>query len=95
MSTRYKKPFGISAASGQKDILLSSGTLFPLNLKFSQTRVGDYVGDMKTDLVYSSHGTVVYILFDEPGWVFLETDQGTRAFDEVWIPNDVIILRGS
>jgi hypothetical protein len=52
------------------------------------------VGDIKTGLVDSFHDTVIGLLFDKPGCVFLGIDQGKQACDDVWIPNGAIILKG-
>jgi hypothetical protein len=45
------------------------------------------------------HGSrTISVLVDNPeqaGWVFLETARETRAFGDVWIPNNAIIFKGS
>jgi hypothetical protein len=45
------------------------------------------------------HGSLkISVLVDNPdqaGWVFLETARETRAFGDVWIPNNAIIFKGS
>jgi hypothetical protein len=54
-----------------------------------------YVGDFKTDPIDNFQHTKICVLIDKPGLVFLETDQISRAFGNVWAPNGVIILKGS
>ena len=48
----------------------------------AQSRAGVYVDDIKTGLVDSFYDTVIGLLFDKPGCVFIEIGQGTRACDD-------------
>lgn len=37
----------------------------------------------------------IHVLTDKPGRVYLETPRHSRAFGNVWVPNDTIIFKGS
>jgi len=54
-----------------------------------------YVGDFKTDPIDSFQDAKICVLTDKPGRVFLETDQNSRAFGNVWVPKDAMIFKGS
>ena len=54
-----------------------------------------YVGEFKTDPIDNFQHKRICVLTDKPGRVFLETDQSTRAFGNVWVPKDAIIFKGS
>jgi hypothetical protein len=53
-----------------------------------------YVGDLKVDPIDSFMHPKICVLTDKPGRVYLETDQNTRAFGNIWVPNDAIIFKG-
>ena len=63
----------------------------PLDLPMSPE---SYVGDFRTDPIDSFMHSKISVIKDKPGRVFLETDQKTRAFGNVWVLNDAIILKG-
>jgi hypothetical protein len=54
-----------------------------------------YVGDFKTDPIDNFQHAKICVLTDKPGRLYLETDQNSRAFGNVWVPNDAIIFKGS
>lgn len=55
-----------------------------------------YVGGFRTDPIEDFQHAKICVLTDKPGRVFLETDKNTtRAFGNVWVPNDAIIFKGS
>jgi hypothetical protein len=54
-----------------------------------------YVGDFKTNPIDNFYHAKICVLTDKPGRVYLETDQTTRAFGNVWVPNDAMIFKGS
>ena len=53
------------------------------------------MGDFKTDPIDSFQDAKICVLTDQPGRIFLETDQNSRAFGNVWVPNDAMIFKGS
>ena len=59
------------------------------------TSLEDYVGNFKTEPIDSFQDAKICVLTDGPGRVFLETDQYSRAFGKVWVPNDAMIFKGS
>jgi hypothetical protein len=59
------------------------------------TSLEAYVGDFKTNPIDSFQDTKICVLTDGPGRVFLETGQNSRAFGNVWMPNDAMIFKGS
>ena len=57
-----------------------------------------YVGKFRTDPIEDFRHPKICVLTDKPGRIFLETDKKTcttRAFGNVWVPKDAIILKGS
>lgn len=54
-----------------------------------------YSGDFQTEPIDSFQDAKICVLTDGPGRVFLETDQNSRAFGNVWEPNGAMIFKGS
>jgi hypothetical protein len=54
-----------------------------------------YMGEFRTDPIENFQHPKICVLTDKPGRVFLETVKNTRAFGNVWVPNDAIIFKGS
>ena len=40
------------------------------------------------------HNDTLYVLFDRPGRVFLETERNPRIFGNIWLLNGFLIFRG-
>jgi len=53
-----------------------------------------YVGDFQTQPTDTFQDAKICVLTDSPGRVFLETDQKSRAFGNVWAPNSAMIFKG-
>lgn len=54
-----------------------------------------YGDDFKTDPIDNFQHAKICVLTDKPGRLYLETDQNSRAFGNVWVPNNAIIFKGS
>jgi hypothetical protein len=57
-----------------------------------------YVGDFRIEPIKTFQHERVSILIDNPndaGQVFLETERETRAFGNIWVPNEAIVFKGS
>jgi hypothetical protein len=69
------------------------------NPHFYEVLPADYRGRFQTDPIKNfDHHKKISVLTDNlglTGRVFLETRYNTRAFGNVWIPNDTIIFKGA
>ncbi|KAH9985679.1 hypothetical protein BJV77DRAFT_97427 [Russula vinacea] len=57
-----------------------------------------YGGDFRMEPIETFQHGRVSVLIDNPnnaGRVFLETERETRAFGNVWVPNEAIVFKGS
>jgi hypothetical protein len=59
------------------------------------TSAEEYDGRFLTYPIETFHHPSISVLTDNPGRVFLETAEGTRAFGNVWVPKEAIIFKGS
>jgi len=54
-----------------------------------------YRDDFQRDPTEDFLGSTIYVLTDRPGRVYIESDQNSRAFDNVWAPSEAMIFKGS
>ena len=57
-----------------------------------------YGGTFRVNPIETFQHQKISVLIDNPGptgQVFLETEKGTRAFGNAWVPKDVIVFKGS
>jgi hypothetical protein len=57
-----------------------------------------YGGTFRMDPIETFQHQKIHVLVDNPGptgQLFLETENGTRAFGNAWVPKDVIVFKGS
>jgi hypothetical protein len=55
----------------------------------------EYVGEFRTDPIENFQHAKICVLTDKPGRVFLGGEKNTRAFGNIWVPNEAIIFKGS
>jgi len=54
-----------------------------------------YRDDFQRDPTEDFLGSTIYVLTDRPGRVYIESDQRSRAFGNVWAPSEAMIFKGS
>ena len=87
--------WNFSLLKGEKRLTLEQNPHF---YKFSDLPASreEYVGRFRADPINDFRHPKICVLVDKSRRIFLETEKNkTRAFGNVWMPNNVIILKGS
>ena len=96
-STLKEVLWNFSRFKGEKRLTLKQNPHFYKHSDLPTSQEA-YVAKFRTDPIENFQHPKICVLTDKPGRMFLETDRKTcttRAFGNVWVPNDAIILKGS
>ncbi|KAI0287776.1 hypothetical protein BC826DRAFT_738994 [Russula brevipes] len=84
--------WNFSRVKGANRLTLKSNPHFYKYTDLPASRAA-YVGEFKRDPVETFQHDKICVLRDKPGCIFLKTDQNERAFGNVWVPKNAIILK--